>query len=482
MRFNIILKYIGFVLLLDAIFMLLSALVSLAYSADSALFPLLLSAGLTGTLGIFPFIFVRERGELNTKESYVIIVGAWLVSCVVGMFPYLLWGGEFSFCNAWYEAVSGFTATGSTILNNVEALPHGLLFWRSSTSWLGGVGVVMFTLLVLPTLGRRYKSSISKTELSPLARENFRYRTQKIVMILLVVYVGMTIMESVLLRIAGMSWFDGINTAMSNIATGGFSIKNNSIAYWNSGWIDAIVTFFMVVAGMHFGLIFATVTGKSKNIFNTEVSRYYLTALAVITLIITVTLWLNHCYGTFWEALRHSSFQVAAYGSTTGFATADANLWPPLAMVLLIFLSIQCGCAGSTSGGLKADRIWLALKAVRVGLQRQRHPNAVIHVRIDNVVQEEAVVNGVLLFIFIYLVTMLLGTVTLTIAGEDITTAFTASVAGIGNVGTGFGKIGSMNNYAGMSTFVKSFQPLLMLLGRLEIFGLIHFFMLKWWR
>lgn len=461
--------------------MLLSACVSMMYYGDSALYPLLFSAGLTAVMGAFPMIFVRERSEINTRESYVIVVGAWLLSCVVGMFPFLLWGGEFSPVNSWFESVSGFTTTGATTIVDVEALPAGLLFWRSSTHWLGGVGVVMFTLLIMPSLGR-YKSSLSKTELSPMARDNFRYKAQTIATILIVVYVGMTLTETLLLRVAGMSWFDSVNTAMSTVATGGFSTKNNSIAFWNNAWIESVVMMFMVLSGIHFGLIFGTISGKSKNIFTSEVSRYYLLCIAVVAVVIALSLWGNHTYDSLWSALRYSSFQVAAYASTSGFATADVNLWTPLAMVMIVFVSIQCACAGSTSGGLKADRVWLAMKTVRAGLLRQRHPNAVIRIKIDNVVQEEPLVGAGMTFIFVYMLLLLLGTIVLTTAGEDLTTAFTATVASVGNVGPGLGKVGSMNNYATLSPFVKTFLPMLMLLGRLEIFGLIQFFMLRWWR
>ena len=458
-----------------------SACVSAVDGFDSSFFPLVLSALLTSAVGAFPMIFVTGKNEINMRESYVIVVGSWLLVCIFGMFPYMLWGGEFALSSAWFESVSGFSTTGSTALADVEALPRGLLFWRSSTHFMGGVGVVMFALLILPSIGRA-KSSLSSGEISSLARDNFRYRAHKIVQILLFVYIGMTLTQTILLNIAGLGWFDAVNTAFSTIATGGFSVKNASIGAYDNMWVNLIVTLFMLMGGLHFGLIFSTLTGKSKNIFNTEVSRFYLISVAVATMAVAASLTVNKIYPDFWQSVQHSLFQVVAYASTTGFATADANLWGSLPMIIMVFLSIQCACAGSTSGGMKADRVWLAIKAVRAGIMRQRHPNAVVRIKIDNVVQEDSAVSAVLLYIFIYLATVLAGTIIVSAAGVDATTAFTGSIASMGNVGPGFGQVGSMETYAGMSPFVKVVFTMLMLLGRLEIFGLIQLFTLKWWR
>ncbi len=221
-RLGIISKYIGMVLLLDSAFMLLAALIAYINGMDSGLGPLFLSFVLTAVLGAFPMIFVGKTNKISSKEGYVIVTGAWLLSCFVGMFPYLMWGGEFGILDAWFESVSGFTTTGATILNDIEALPKSLLFWRSSTQWIGGMGVVMFALTVLPSLGKT-KMTLSSVEISPLAKDNFKYRTQKLIRILLYVYIGMTLTETVLLRVAGMGWFDAVNHSFTTVATGGFA-------------------------------------------------------------------------------------------------------------------------------------------------------------------------------------------------------------------------------------------------------------------
>ena len=245
MRTGLVLKYIGAVLLLDSAFMLLSAGISWINGMDSGFTPLFLSFLLTAILGMFPTLFVRRREQINAKEGYCIVTGAWLLSCFVGTFPYLLYGGEFNFVNAWFESVSGFTTTGSTILTDVESLPNGLLFWRSATHWIGGIGVVMFALAILPSLGKT-KMTLYSVELSTLAKDNYRFQTRKIVYILLFVYVGMTAMATVMLRIAGMDWFDAVNHAFSAISTGGFSTKNASIAYFDNLWIELVIVLFPV--------------------------------------------------------------------------------------------------------------------------------------------------------------------------------------------------------------------------------------------
>ncbi len=481
MRPNIILRYIGLVLLLNAVFMFLSAMISLFNGIDSAFKPLMMSTLFTTILGVYPLIFVRSSSQLNNKEGFAVVVLAWLASCFAGMLPYMMWGGEFSLINSWFESVSGFTTTGNTILSNVEALPKGLLFWRSSTHWIGGMGVVMFVLLVLPSFGK-LKMTLSSVEMSTLAKDNYKYRTHNVIQILLFVYIGLTVSLAVLLRIAGMDWFDSVNHAFSTIATGGFSTKNQSIAFYNNIGIEVILIAAMTLASMHFGLIFATLTGKRKNLFTSEVSRIYMIVLLAACLLVGVNLWLSDIYPTFLSSLRFGSFQVASVMSTSGLATADSSLWPPFAVLALIYCTIQCGCAGSTAGGLKMDRVILLFKTIKSRILLQQHPNAIVRIRLNNVYQDDAVVHNAVLYIAIYLVSLLLGSLLIAFTGEDLMTSFSACAACIGNVGPGFGKVYSLGNYGELSMFVKVVLTFLMLLGRLEIFGFLQLFIMKSWR
>ena len=481
MRVSIILRYVGTVMLCVSAFMMVSAVISYMNNIDSGFYPLLLSALLTFTLGAFPMLFVPRATSISNKEGFSIVVGSWVLASVVGMFPYLIWGGEFTLINAWFESVSGFTATGATILNDIEQLPQGLLFYRTSSNWLGGVGVVMFALVILPSLGTS-RMSLSNVELSSLAKDNYRYRTQVIVRILLVVYVGLTAVTTLALKAAGLRWFDALNHAMSACATAGFSTKNASIAFYDNVVVELILAGAMLISSIHFGLIYATFLRKSNNIFRSEVVRTYIVIVILSTLFVATSLFGANIFPTVWESLRHSFFQVVSLITTTGFATADTNLWTPFAIVILIFVSIVCACAGSTTGGMKIDRVLIFCKILMARIRRQQHPNAVIRIRVDGIAQDADLLNSVVVFIVAYIGLIFMATLTNTLFGQDLMTAFSSAVACIGNVGPGFGEVGSMGNFANIPAILKLQDSLLMLMGRLEIFGFIQLFFLKWWR
>ncbi len=480
MRIDVVLRYVGLVMLFIAAFMLLSAGISYLSGMDSAFYPLLLSALLTALLGAFPQIFVEKKVQLSGKEGFGVVVGSWIVSCIVGMFPYLMWGGEFSLINAWFESVSGFTTTGATILNDIEVLPRGLLFWRMSTCWIGGMGVVMFALVILPSMGRS-KMMLSNVEMSTLAKENFHYRTQMIVQILMVVYLGLTILSTLMFKVAGMNWFDALCHGMSSASTCGFSTKNASLAFYNSPLIEAVLVTTIIVAGIHFGLIYATVTGKRGNIFRSEVTRVYLGLIFVASLFVAISIYSAELYPTFGQAFRHAIFQVSSLITTSGFATADTNTWTSFAIIILIFVSMVCACSGSTTGGIKIDRLVLSAKMMKARMKQQRHPNAVIRIKLDGVIQENDTLHAVTVFIVAYMMLILLGSLIGALCGLDLMTAFSGAMTCVGNVGPGFGEVGSMDNFAAIPAVMKGVDALLMLFGRLEIFGLIQFFFMKWW-
>lgn len=481
MRFSVILRYVGMMMLCMAAVMLLSAGVSLYYHMDTAFYPLLLSALLTAFLGAFPLCFVERSEQISSKEGFCIVVGAWIAACVVGMFPYLIWGGEFTLVNAWFESVSGFTTTGATILSDIEALPNGLLFWRSATNWLGGVGVVMFALVILPSLGKT-KMMLSNVELSSLAKDNYHYRTPVIVRILLVVYLGLTVVGTLALKIAGMNWFDALNHSMAACATGGFSTKNASIAFFASPAIEVILTCIMAISGIHFGLIYATLLCKRNNIFRSEVTRTYFAVIGASIVCIMSSLMLSGIYPNFFTSLRHAAFNVVSIITSTGFVTVDTNLWTPFAIIVLMMLSLVCSCAGSTSGGIKIDRLLLFVKSLSVRIKRQQHPHAIIRIKVDGVMQEDDTVHTVMVYIATYM-SLILGAALITsMFGYDLRTSCSSAVACMGNVGPGFGQVGAVANFGTMPVAVKFLDTILMLLGRLEIFGFIQLFFFRWWR
>lgn len=482
MRYSVVIRYIGMVLLVLAAFMLVSAGISYVSGVDSAYTPLIMSSLLTLLIGCFPLIFVPRSDHISQKEGYCIVVGAWIVSSIVGMFPYLMWGGEFTPINAWFESVSGFTTTGASILNNIEALPRGLLFWRMVTSWVGGIGVVMFALVILPSIGKS-KMMLSHFELSSLAKDNFNlYRTPTVVRIILSVYVGLTIVSTLVLKLCGMTWFDSVCHAMSACSTCGFSTKNLSIGWFNSATIEMVLVVIMLISGIHFGLIFATLTRKRNNIFRSETTRTYFSVIAISALITGISLWAADIYPSLFGSLRSALFHTVSLITTTGFATTDCNTWTSVAILILMFCSFVCACAGSTSGGLKMDRLLVAVKMLRNRLRSQQHPNAIFRTKVDGIPQDKEMLNGVMVYIVAYMLLILIGAFTNTLLGADLMTGFSASIACVSNVGPGFGEVGTMDNYSLLPALMKFNLTALMLFGRLEIFGLIQLFFIRWWR
>ena len=481
MRVHVVIRYIGMVLQFIAAFMLASAIVSMLNGYDSGYYPLLLSSFMTALLGTFPLFFAENVTEINTKEGYGIVVGSWLVASVVGTFPYLIWGGEFTIVNAWFESVSGFTTTGASILNDIEFLPRGLLFWRASSAWIGGIGVVMFALVILPSMGKS-RHILTSVEMSSMAKDNFHYRSKVIFRILIMIYTGLTLATTLGLKYAGMTWFDAVTHAMSSCGTCGFSTKNLSVAFWDNPWIEAILMTAMTLSAIHFGILYATLTGRRNNIFRSEVVRTFIGMMTIISVVMSFSLLSEGVYDSWGESLRHSVFQVVSVTTTSGFATADTNTWTPLAIMLLIISSVVCGCAGSTSGGMKVDRMLIASKIIRNRMMVQLHPNAVIRTKVDGAVQDEGVQSLVMTFIVAYIMTVLLGTIVYTIFGLDLVTSLTASIACVSNVGPGFGEVGSMDNFSALPALLKLNSTLLMLIGRLEIFGFIQLLFIRSWR
>jgi trk system potassium uptake protein TrkH len=478
MRPYVVLKYVGVVLLIDALFLLIAAAVSAAHGDDGTR-PLLYSSLVTALFGVFPLIFVPPTAHITNNEGLMIVVSSWLLSCLVGTLPYILWGGEFSFTNAWFESVSGFTTTGSSILTEIEDLPLGLLFWRAATHWIGGMGIIMFVLSVLPSMGIA-GAVLYRAEMSPLAQTNFRETARITLRILLTVYAGLTLLETIALRLCGMSLFDALTHSFATIATGGFSTRGNSIAYYNSVPIELVIIIFMVLSGVHFGLLFSVVFRRSSRIWRSTVVRYYLLALAVGVGIATSSLQATGMNPA--EALRYSAFQIVSIGTSTGFANADSAVWPPLIQLLLIFFALQCACVGSTSGGIKVDRVVMFGKATARQLRLLRHPKAISPVRLNGDTVEEQILAMAVLYIGVYLAVVFAASFLLTAIGVDALAAFSGVVATTGNVGPGLGSVGSMSSYAHIPSLGKWILTGTMLAGRLEIYGLMLFFLPATWK
>lgn len=476
MNWRTITWYIGISLLLVAALMTVSGIVACCTTGDESRTPLLFSAYLTATVGFFQLIFVRKgHHRLGFKEGNCIVLGAWLLSCLFGMLPFLFYGGEFTPINSLFESVSGFTTTGASILNDIESLPRGLQLWRISTAWVGGIGIVtLFSMFA----GKSDKTTLSGAEISNVARESLAVeKNASFTNRMLITYIALTFVTLFSLKLTGMGWFDATTNAMSACSTCGFCTRNTSIAFYANPAAETVLTVAMLAAGVHFGILFlAFLKGRPRYIWKSETIKVFLSLVGIAIVIVTTDLMIRGNYFSFAQALRDASFQVASISTTTGFATQDTTLWPPLSMSVLIICSLICGCSGSTSGGIKVDRVILAAKGIYRKVKLTVDPNGIYSVRVDGRARTEEQVSDAYGYIFCYLILMVVFAAVNIAFGQDFTTGVTASIACIGNVGPGFGDVGSMSNYADFPAILKFTGMIEMLIGRLEIFPVLYLF------
>lgn len=471
MNLKTILRNVGFALLVNSLFMLLSIFVSLANGNDSALAALLISFIMTFSTGAFPFIFVRKTSAISIKEGYMIIILSWLLSFLFGMMPYLLWGGPFTVVNAWFESVSGFTTTGSTILSDVEALPRSLLFWRSSTHFIGGLGVVVFLMLMIPT-SSPMRLKLANMEISSLSKDAYQTRVNKTVYIFTYVYLGLMVFGSLLFMIGGMSPFDAIAHSFSASATGGFSTRNASVAAYRSGFINAAAVAVMLCSSVHFALLYSCVVHRSLKPLKNPVFRYFALVVLVSTLLCSCAVMFEGLENNWIRALTNSLFHVSNYITTTGFDMSDSFSRSSTVVLVMTFLSIHCGMAGSTSGGVKADRVLLLVKALRKHVRKIVHSASIHDIRIGKRSVKDEEIYPHLLFLLLYVIIMLASIALCSVFGNK-EHAVDATVASLGNVGLMPFEVGNGGNCDFFTTPVKLVMTLDMFLGRLEIFPIL---------
>ena len=470
MNIKVISTNVGRALLVSALFMFFSMLVSVAEGMDSAFTPLSISFIITFIVGAFPFVFVKKSEAISLKDGFLIIVLSWVLSFIFGMLPYVLWGGEFSLINAWFESVSGYTTTGATILTEVESLPRSLVFWRSSTHFIGGLGVVVFLLLIMPNASP-FRLRLTNIELSSLTKEGYRFRSVRTVYVIVSVYVGLVAVESVLLMIAGMTPFEAVNHAFSTVSTGGFSTKNNSIAYFDSVWIDLIIIVFMVLSSLHFGLLFTMFATRSFKPMKHPVIKYFIGYLLFMSVVCTLLLKFQGNYDSWGRALLDASFQVCSYASTTGFGSVESSHWPILVLLILLASGFQCGCSGSTTGGIKADRMYIAFKAIGCHIRKRLHPSSsVVQIKIGKHLVSDTAVMPVMLYIVLYFIICIVSMLLLILVGVSTADAFSGTIASVGNVGPGLGDLGPLGNFNAQPAVAKLIYSMGMFLGRVEIF------------
>ncbi len=471
---------LGKILLIEAFLMLPSVLVGLIYKEYDAALSFLPSIGVLLGLGLLSRLLRPRNTAIYAKDGFVVVALAWILLSVFGAIPFVLSGAIPSYIDAFFETVSGFTTTGASILSDVEALPNCLLFWRSFSHWIGGMGVLVFVLAVMPLSGDR-SLHLMRAEVPGPTVGKLVPRMHKTARILYAVYAVMTLLLAIFLLCGGMPLFDSICHAFGTAGTGGFSIKNAGVAFYDSAYIDTVLAVFMILFGINFNLYYLILIGRVKEALRSEELRAYL----LIVLLSTAAIFANtyRIYQSVGTTLRYSFFQVSTIISTTGYATVDfAHAWPLFSQGVLMLLLISGGCVGSTAGGLKIGRIGLLFKTAFQGVRKAIHPRAVTPVRYEGKAVDSAVIHNTLVYFVLYVIIICASTLLLLIGTQDFTTALTAELSCINNVGPGLSAVGPMENYGffhGASKLLLSFN---MLLGRLEIFPMIVLFSPSVWR
>ncbi|WP_405292015.1 TrkH family potassium uptake protein [Algibacter sp. Ld11] len=493
LNYKIIFHFLGLLLLFNGGFMLLSALVSLLYK-DGVTFELFLAGIATLIVGVVAMVLTKNHNkEMNKREGYIVVTFGWVIMSLCGALPYVFTGAIPSFTDAFFETMSGYTTTGASILNDIEAVPKGVLFWRSLTHWIGGMGIIVLAIAILPLLGIGGMQLFAAEAPGPSA-DKLHPRITDTAKRLWLIYFGYTAAETLLLNLAGMSFFDAINHAMCTLSTGGFSTKNASVAYWNDQpIIQYIIILFMFLAGVNFVLSYFAFKGKVQKIIADEEFKLYSKFIIIFTLIAALIIYfqadpsistIEHpmVWGKAESAFRHALFQVLSVITTTGFVSADYTLWSPFLVVFFFGLMFLGGSAGSTSGGVKVVRHLILIKNGFLEFKRTLHPNAILPVRYNKRAVSGDIVFNVLGFFILYMLSFIIGALVFSMFGIQFDAAIGLAASSLGNVGPALGDFGPVNNYSALPPLAKWWSAFLMLIGRLELFTVLILFTPFFWR
>jgi len=491
-NFNAILKILGVLLIIESLFILVSLIFSAWYDPaclqnlvlfDSVhdFLPLLLSGSGIGLIGILLFISNKKlhQNSIGKREGYIIVSLAWVVISLFGAIPFMLSGVTSTYTDAFFETMSGFSTTGATVFTDIEALPKGILFWRSLTHWIGGMGIIVLSLAILPILGIG-GMQLFVAEVPGVTPDKLHPRITHTAKRLWIIYVLLTLVQTGLLALGGMNLFDSLCHAFGTMATGGFSTKNDSIAGF-SPYIQYVIIIFMYLAGMSFTLHYYMLKRQFQRTFSNEEWRHYTTMLILATLVIAPALYLIQGMPAE-KAFRDSLFQVVSIVTTTGFITADYLFWPSFTMFLLFLLMFTGGCAGSTGGGIKIVRIILLFKNSFLELKRIIHPQAMLPVRLNGKSISQGIIFNVLAFFLIYIIVFSFGSLIMSALGLEFESAVGSVAACLGNIGPGLGIVGPTLNYGLIPDAGKWILSFFMLLGRLELFTVLILFSAAFWR
>lgn len=480
MNYRLIANVLGNTMLVEAGFMLMPVAVAL-YFRESQWLLFLLSACICAVVGLIGTRIKIRHKQMHRREGYLAVASAWLMLALLGALPYVFTGTIPNYIDALFETISGMTTTGSTVLTEIEHLPRSVLFWRSLTQWMGGMGVLVLFVALMPKMGAGAVQLMRAESPGPI-KSKLVPKVGQTAKILYSIYIGLTALEMISLRIAGMSWFDAINHSLTTLATGGFSTKNNSIAAFSgSPAIIWVITVFTFLAGVNFSLFFWIVRGQIKDVLRNSELRLYTALFAVSTALICLNLCVQSG-AALGESITDAAFQVATVVTTTGYATRDFAMWPAFSQTILVVLMFSGGCAGSTAGGFKVSRIQILAKSLHRDLQKISHPNHVSVITVDGQMVEERVVTSAQAYTVAYLLILLFGTLVVSWDNLGFTESFVASLTCISNVGPGLGQLGPMANFAGLSLVSKAVLSLIMLLGRLEIMPILMLMSPRSWK
>ncbi|MDH6534928.1 TrkH family potassium uptake protein [Parabacteroides sp. 52] len=481
-NFRFIIKMLGHMFFLETFFMLLATWVAFVYKGGDFM-AFLISSGVLLGVGFLFHLIGSKGNELNVgrREGMLTVALTWILFSLFGMLPFYLGGYIDNITDAYFETMSGFTTTGSSIMTDIESYPRGILFWRSLTQWQGGIGMIVFTVALLPIIGGG-AAQMFDAETPGITHERFRPRVTQVAKRLSGVYIFLTILLIGLLWAGPMDFYDALNHGLTTISTGGYSTKNASIAYWNSSYVDYIVMLFMFIGATNITLIYFCFNRQPRKLFKDEEFRWFF--FFVITAVGITVVWLlyNGFATGLPAAFRQSAFQVISLITTCGFATTDYLEWGGFFWLIALVLMIICGCAGSTSGGLKMGRFVILTKNLSNEFKKQTHPHAVIPVRMNGHVVSGEIVHRVLAFIFAYIVLIILSCMVLALDGMPFEESVGAAVSAISNIGPGLGAIGPVGNYADVPVVSKWFLSFLMLTGRLEIFTILTILVPGFWK
>lgn len=477
MNYPIVLYILGYVLKFESGFLLLPTFIGLIYKEGTA-HSYLLAAALCFLCGAILTCRKPKSTHLYTREGFVTVALSWSVMSIFGAFPFVLTGDIPSYVDALFETISGFTTTGASILTEVESLSHASLFWRSFTHWIGGMGVFVFIMAILPMMGGS-NMNLMKAESPGPSVSKLVPHVKDTAKILYGIYIAMTLVEIILLCLFGMPLFDSLTTSFGTVGTGGFGIKNDSMAGYAPA-LQNIVTIFMILSGVNYTAYFLLLSGKIKDAFRIEEVRWYFIVILASAGIITCNI--RSMYGSLAETLRHAFFQVGSIITTTGYSTADFDLWPELSKCILVILMFIGACAGSTGGGMKVSRLVILFKTIHKELSLIIHPREIKKIRIDGHAAGHEIIRSTNVFLVIYFVTLLISTLLVSIDEFDFTTNFTAVVSLLNNIGPGLALVGPTQNFSIFSVFSKFVLMFDMLAGRLELFPMMVLFMPSTWK